>query len=310
MTRFTELVGCSLPIQQAAMSRIATPQLAAAVSNAGGLGMLAVGRPTPDAVAAELDAVATLAHGPVGAGFIVQFLDPAILEAVADRLPIVEFFWGRPTAEILPDGLICGWQVGSVDEARQAIDAGCRYVIAQGVEAGGHVRGTLPLAELVPAVCAVAEPAGVAVVAAGGIGTAADVRAALALGADAVRVGTRFVATAESDAHDRYVQMLSAAGTGDTVLTEAFEVSWPDAPHRVLASCIDAAGRAASSPVAHVVEAAGTTPLERYSTRPPTRWTQGDIEAMALYAGQGVGAVHGRAAAAGVISELMEGVSS
>lgn len=305
MTRFTELVGCSLPIQQAAMSRIATPQLAAAVTNAGGLGMLAVGRPTREAVAAELDAVTALTNGPVGAGFIVQFLDPTILDAVAERLPIVEFFWGRPDASVLPDGLICGWQVGSVDEARAAIDIGCRYVIAQGVGAGGHVRGTLPLTELVPAVRAIAEPAGVAVVAAGGIGTAADVRAAMALGAHAVRVGTRFVAATESDAHDRYVELLSGSGADDTVLTEAFEVSWPDAPHRVLASCLTAAAVAAD-PVAHVHEATGATALERYGTRPPTRHTEGDIEAMALYAGAGVGAVDGRVAAADVIRELME----
>ena len=305
MTPFTDLVGCSLPIQQAAMSRIATPALAAAVSNAGGLGMLAVGRPTREAVLAELDTVAELTDRPVGAGFVVEFLDRAILEAVAERLPVVEFFWGRPDAGVLPDGPICGWQVGSVDEARQAIDAGCRYVIAQGVEAGGHVRGTLPLTELVPAVVEVADRAGVAVVAAGGIGTAADVRAALALGAHAVRIGTRFVATDESDAHERYVERLAAADADDTVLTEAFEVSWPNAPHRVLASCVAAAADAAPGPVAYVDEATGSTPLDRYGTRPPTRWTRGDIDAMAMYAGQGVGAVRGRVPVAALIAELM-----
>ena len=289
------------------MSRIATPALAAAVSNAGGLGMLAIGRPTREAVLTELDTVAELTQRPVGAGFVVEFLDRAILAAVAVRLPVVEFFWGRPDPDVLPDGLICGWQVGSVDEARQAIDAGCRYVIAQGVEAGGHVRGSVPLAELVPAVREVADPAGVTVVAAGGIGTAADVRAALDLGAHAVRVGTRFVATEESDAHDRYVELLADADVDDTVLTEAFEVSWPDAPHRVLAACV-AAAAVAANPVAHVDEANGSTPLDRYGTRPPTRWTHGDIDAMAMYAGQGVGAVRGRTPVADVITELMEGV--
>ena len=179
------------------------------------------------------------------------------------------------------------------------------YVIAQGVEAGGHVRGTLPLTELVPAVVEVADRAGVAVVAAGGIGTAADVRAALALGAHAVRIGTRFVATDESDAHERYVERLAAADADDTVLTEAFEVSWPNAPHRVLASCVAAAADAAPGPVAYVDEATGSTPLDRYGTRPPTRWTRGDIDAMAMYAGQGVGAVRGRVPVAALIAELM-----
>ena len=94
--------------------------------------------------------------------------------------------------------MIVGWQVGDVDEAKAAVDVGCQYVIAQGVEAGGHVRGTIPLHELVPRV---RDAVDVPVVAAGGIGTRADVARALALGADAVRVGTRFVAAAESAAH-------------------------------------------------------------------------------------------------------------
>ena len=177
----------------------------------------------------------------------------------------------------------------SVDEAKAAVDAGCRYVIAQGVEAGGHVRGHVPLAELLPAVRAAVD---VPVVAAGGIGDAAAVRAAIALGADAVRVGTRFVATRESYAHPAYIDALVAADSDDSVLTEAFAVGWPDAPHRVLRSAIDAATAAPTDIVGETVPQGGkVTPMPRFGISSPTRDTTGDIGAMALYAGRSVGSV-------------------
>ena len=161
------------------MSGIATPELAAAVSNAGGLGMLGVGRPTLSTVKSQLDELESLTDRPVGVGLIVEFLDGEILDEVAARLPIIEFFWGWPEPSIVPADRIVGWQVGSVDEAIAAVDAGCHYVVAQGIEAGGHVRGTVELTDLVAAVRDALGDA-TAIVAAGGIGTATDVRAALA----------------------------------------------------------------------------------------------------------------------------------
>ena len=302
MTRFTDLVGCRLPIQQAGMSRVTTPSLVAAVANAGGLGMLAVGRPTRAAVASEIDAVLALTDRPVGATFIVRFLDPAVVEVVAARLPIVEFFWGWPEPAVLPDGVITGWQVGSVDEAKAAADAGCAYLIAQGIEAGGHVRGTTPWRDLLVRVLAATS---IPVLASGGIGTAADVREALALGADGVRVGTRFVAAVESAAHQFYVDSLIASGPDDTVLTETFSVGWPDAPHRVLARAVAAATAAGPDPVATMTMPDGSSlAIPRLSTTPPTVATVGELEAMALYAGMGVGAVTCRATAAAIVAEL------
>jgi NAD(P)H-dependent flavin oxidoreductase YrpB (nitropropane dioxygenase family) len=303
MTRFTDLVGCRLPIQLAAMSGIATPPLAAAVSNAGGLGMVGVGRSTVAATEAALDELACLTGQPVGAGLIVEFLDRDILALVAERLPIVEFFWGWPNAELVRGARVVGWQVGTVDEARAAVDAGCSYVVAQGVEAGGHVRGTVPLVELLRAV---RDAVDVAVVASGGIGTAADVRRLRELGADAVRVGTRFVAAVESNAHDRYVELLAGAGDNDTVLTEAFGVNWPDAPHRVLSSALRAAEQADGAVGTLLAPDGSTRPVPRLFVSPPNRSFTGDIDAMALYAGAGsTGAVTGRLPAAAIIAELL-----
>ena len=203
--------------------------------------------------------------------------------------------------------MICGWQVGSVDEAKAAVDAGCRYVIAQGMEAGGHVRGHVPLAELLPAVRSAVD---VPVVAAGGIGTAERYGRAIALGADAVRVGTRFVATRESYAHPDYIDALVAADTDDSILTEAFGVGWPNAPHRVLRSAIDAAGAAPNDVVGQTPSASGAPMLiPRFGVSSPNRDTTGDISAMALYAGRSVGAVDRIMTAAEVVEELSAGFS-
>jgi nitronate monooxygenase len=137
-------------------------------------------------------------------------------------------------------GARAGWQVGSLGEACAARDAGCDLIIAQGLEAGGHVRGTTGLLPLLDEVRAEVD---LLIVAAGGIGTGRAMAGALAAGADAVRVGTRFVAATESIAHPAYIEALINATADDTVITTAFGDGWSDAPHRVLRSCI-AAGEA------------------------------------------------------------------
>lgn len=288
------------------MSRAVTPELAAGVSNLGGLGMLAMGRSTVANATRQIDGVLALTDKPVGAGFIVLFLDRAVLEAAASKLPVVEFFWGWPDRELVLADVVTGWQVGTLDEAKAAADAGCHYVIAQGTEAGGHVRSTVPLAELVPAV---KQAIDLPVVAAGGIGTSADVHRAFELGADAVRVGTRFVATVESDAHELYVDRLIAGTAADTVLTERFDVGWPNAPVRVLRSSLDAAEAAADGTVATMTLADGSTvELPRFTTTPPSRTTTGNLDALPLYAGTSVDAVTRREALTDVMTDLMRGL--
>ena len=307
-TRFTELVGCTLPIQCAAMSGIVTPELAAAVSNAGGLGMLAAGRRGLEVLHAQIAATRALTDRPFGIGFIVEFLDRDVLAAACDELPIIEFFWGWPDPDLVDDRRVVGWQVGTVDEAKAAAAAGCRYVVAQGIEAGGHVRDEVELDELVPAVrSAVGDE--IAVVAAGAIATAADVRRAFELGADAVRVGSRFVATEESAAHDRYVELLIQSDNTDTELSEAFWVNWPDAPHRVLTSAVEASGDGPDV-VGQMPGPDGTMrPVPRFFVSPPSRDYTGEIDAMALYAGMGIEAITARVPAEHVIHELMGDLS-
>ena len=153
-TRFTELVGCSVPIQQAGMGRgIATPGLAAAVANAGGLGMVSVYGDdyTPTVVAQVLDSARTQTAGAIGANFIIAGVDPAVARewaaAAAPRVRVVEFFWADPDPVLVnivhAAGALACWQVGSREEALAAADAGCDFIIAQCIEAGGHVRGRI-----------------------------------------------------------------------------------------------------------------------------------------------------------------------
>ena len=131
--------------------------------------------------------------------------------------------------------------------------------------------------------------------------------AALAAGADGVRVGTRFIATHESAAHPDYIRALLAAGPEDTVLTEAFSVMWPEAPHRVLRSCVAAAEAFDGEVVGETRIGATTIPIPRLAVPTPTRNTTGTIEAMALYAGQSVGAVREVQPAASIVHELANG---
>jgi len=311
-TRFTELVGCRLPLQQAPMGGVASgPELAAAVSGAGGLGMVAAVMASAGALASVLDAVSARTDAPVGVNFLVPFVARDLVAVAAARVRVVDFFYGDPdpalVALVHAGGALAGWQVGSASEARAAVEAGCDLVVAQGVEAGGHVRGRVGLLPLLGEVLAAVD---VPVVAAGGIATAAGVQAALAAGAGAVRVGTRFIAAEEADAHPDYVAAILAADGDDTVLTEAFAAGWPDAPHRVLRSCVDAATGLDADIAGETVHGGVPIPVPRWAPPPPGRSTTGHIAAMALYAGQGVGAVRSVAPAATIVAELSEGVVS
>jgi NAD(P)H-dependent flavin oxidoreductase YrpB (nitropropane dioxygenase family) len=299
-TRFTELVGVRHPVQLAAMGGVGTAELAAAVASAGGLGMVTA--------VADLTRLGGGRRVPaVGIGFTVPFLDPAQIDAAAELATVVELFWARPAAPLVErahaGGALVAWQVGSADEAVAAEQAGVDFVVIQGLEAGGHVRAVEPLRHTLPAT---RKRVNVPVVGAGGISTRADVRAALELGADAVRIGTRFVATRESGAHQRYKAALVRASQGDSVLTDQFDVGWPSAPHRVLREAMEAArGHDPATPVAVLDAGDGRrTSPPLWSVTPPSAAMSGHIEAMALYAGTGVAAIDNVTSAADIIDEL------
>jgi nitronate monooxygenase len=308
-TRFTELVGCRVPVQLAAMGGgVTTPELVTAVCRAGGLGM--VQRSLAQTFARRLDEIARANAGPFGVNFVPALGQGAReeIELAAAAARYVELFYAEPDERLVAlaheGGALAGWQVGSVEEARRAEAAGCDLVVAQGVEAGGHVRGTVGL---LPLLAGVLDAVDIPVVAAGGIATGRATAAAFAAGADAVRVGTRFLAARESGAHPEYVEALLAAKAEDTVLTTAFAIGWPDAPHRVLASALAAVETFEGETVGALSVDGETHPLPRFAARTPSRDVSGTIAAMPLYAGQGVGDVTEMVGAAEIVEELVSG---
>jgi NAD(P)H-dependent flavin oxidoreductase YrpB (nitropropane dioxygenase family) len=289
------------------MPGIATPALALAVARAGGLGMLGAGAMPVAELERTLDELR--APGAVlGVNFLMPFLDRDGVAVAARAARVVEFFYGEPDRTLIEvvhrAGALASWQVGSASEAAAAAAAGCDLVVAQGIEAGGHIRGRIGLWSLLSQVL---DTVSVPVIAAGGIATPRHLAAALAAGAAAVRMGTRFVAAAESGAHPEYVAALLRAESEDTVLTEAFSVLWPNAPHRVLRACVAAATECSDHVTGEVDWAGVTMPIQRFSVVSPTVHTRGAIHAMALYAGESVGAVHRVEPAADIIRELVDG---
>jgi nitronate monooxygenase len=306
-TRFTQLVGAAAPIQVASMPGVSTVELVAAVADAGAVGMIGASMLSAERLDAELARLAKATSGVVGVNFLMPFLDPACVAVAARRARIVEFFYGEPQRALVDEahafGALVSWQVGSQGEALAAERAGCDLVVAQGTEAGGHVRGQ---SSLLPLLSQVLDAVRVPVLAAGGIATARDLAAVIACGAAGARIGTRFVACAESGAHPAYVDALLAATAADTCLTDAFSVGWP-APHRVLRSAVDAARAAPDGIVAEIELGGATIPIARFSPIVASRTTTGNVAAMALYAGESVTHVTEVIPAAEIVAELVAG---
>ena len=209
---------------------LAGAELAAAVSEAGGLGT--IGILAPRDLSKEVAAARRLTNRPLAVNLLLPFARRAHFEA-AEAADVVVTFWGSPKRRTAKPWI---HQCGSVEEAVAAHTAGADAVIAQGVEAGGHVRGTTPALELLAQVRA-ALPAGYPVLSAGGVADATDTRARLDAGAEAVVCGTRFLMSEESGGHPAYKARLLEAN--ETLLTELFGAGWP-APHRVVANAATA----------------------------------------------------------------------
>jgi nitronate monooxygenase len=220
-----ERLGVEAPIVQAGMGGgLSRHELAAAVSEAGGLGTVAVNGAA--AIRRELAAARRLTGRPLAVNLLLPFARRDWFAAAAEA-DVVVTFWGAPRRRT---GGVWLHQAGSVEEARRAQAAGADGVIVQGVEAGGHVRGGVPALQLLEEVRA-ALPAAYPLLLAGGIAGPRDVQAAREAGAVAAVAGTRFLLSEESRAHPAYKQRLLDAN--GTLLTDLFGAGWP-APHRVV----------------------------------------------------------------------------
>jgi NAD(P)H-dependent flavin oxidoreductase YrpB (nitropropane dioxygenase family) len=297
------------------MGGAVTPPLAAAVSNAGGLGMLPLSWTPPDEVAAIVEETRKLTTRPFGINLGLAWDQrDRLAAALSTGVRAVSFFWGdadRLIGEAREAGTVVFVTVGTAAEGRAAAAAGADVIVAQGWEAGGHVWGTVSSLALVP--CVVDAVAPRPVVAAGGIADGRGLAAVLALGAVGAWVGTRFLAATEAAIHPDYRSRILAAGEADTFYGTLFDRGWPDAPHRTLRnSTIDAWERAGrpptgSRPGEHDEPATRPdgSPINRYASSTPTAAMSGDIEPLPHWAGQGVGLVTREEPAADIVQSLV-----
>jgi len=316
-TALCKRLGIELPIIQAPMGGAVGPPLAAAVSNAGGLGMLVPWRADVDTVRRQIREMRALTARPFGVNLVLEFPQEERLAVCLDeRVPVISFFWRDPSS-LVPlakaGGAIVMHTVGSAADAKQAISCGVDLVIAQGWEAGGHVRGTVATMPLIPAVVDAVSPA--PVVAAGGIADGRGLAAALALGASGAWIGTRFLASHEAAIHPRYRELLLQANENDTVYLENFfDIRWPNASHRTLRNKTievwEAAGRPPTGKRPGEGEVIGKSrsigPIVRYQSYTPGADADGDIDAMALWAGQSVGLVSTVQSAGEIVRQIAD----
>lgn len=296
-------LGCDVPVLLAGMGGVSRWELAAAVAEAGGFAQLGMVREDPELIGREVKAL----QAATSRDFSVNLIPSATEAGLLDRqiglcldlgVRSFTFFW-----EVMPEviarvqkaGARVLHQIGTEAAARAAEDAGAMVLIAQGVEAGGHIHGEASMLALVEAVAA---RASVPVVASGGIASGAGLVAALAAGAQGVQCGTAFLATTESFAHDYHKQRVVAAQAADTVRTDIYVLNWPaHAAVRVIANSVTQGlgfalmGHDPDALPREVIADEGGRPILRYSTDSPLRNTSGDLEAMALFAGQGLGAL-------------------
>lgn len=219
-TRVTELLGIEQPIIQGAMAWIADARLAAAVSNAGGLGIIACGSAPLTWVREQVELARSLTDKPFGVNIMLMNPEaPELAELLAElKVPVITTGAGSPAAYIerwKEAGAKVVPVVASAALAKRMERMGADALIAEGCEAGGHI-GELTTMALTPAVC---EAVSIPVITAGGVADGRGMVAAFALGAEGVQIGTRFLTAHECGIHDAYKQKVLAAKDSDTIVT-------------------------------------------------------------------------------------------
>ncbi|MQL73383.1 hypothetical protein Taro_005731 [Colocasia esculenta] len=311
---------------------ISGPELVAAVANAGGIGILrAPDWESPEYLRELIRKTRALTDKPFGVGIVLAFPHKQNVKVVLDeKIAVLQISWGDYPRELVDrahgEGIKIMHQVGCIEDADKAYKAGVDAIIVQGREAGGHVLGQDGLMSLLPRAVDLVSGSGVPIIAAGGIVDGRGYAAALALGAQGICLGTRFVATEESYAHPKYKQKMIELDT--TAYTNIFGRSrWPGAPHRVLQTAFfddwrllpDHENETSQPVLGHSIihGVCGELNLEllvllkekeirRFAGTVPNRTTTGDIESMVMYAGQGVGLIKDILPAGELVKRLVQ----
>ena len=313
-TRLCELLGIEAPIMQAPIQ--GSPALTAAVAEAGAFGMLGVGWHALDDIRQAVRETRERTKRPFGANLVLWEPQHERLAVLLDeQVPLVSIFWGD-AAPYIPAihaaGALAAVTVGSADEAYRAAQAGADLVVAQGWEAGGHVWGRVATLPLVPAVVDAVAP--LPVVAAGGVGDGRGLAAVLVLGGAGIWIGSRFIASCESEFQALYKQRIVEAAETEPLHGDVFDAEWKEAPHRVLVNSTVQGWLDAGSPSGQSRPGAGEviawTPdgdgIERYSIMEPAAELRGDTEALAMYAGQSAGVIRSVQPVQEIVTSIVE----
>lgn len=328
-TRLTEVYGIRYPFVGAGMGFVSMPSLVAAVSNAGGIGVLGAALEPPPGLQQLIQMIKGMTSQLFGVNFIhdTTAFGPAVTDAhidvcLAEEVPLVVFHFNVPP-QVWVDRLQAGgarvWmQAASVEQALQAADLGIDAIIAQGKQAGGHVKSTTRTIELLHQITRAVDP--LIVLAAGGIADGAGVVRALDNGAEGVWVGTRLVASTEAYAHAEYKRRLTQASGHATAITTAFGPEYPNVPYRLLRN------RVVSAVAGHEDEIPNPPPppatigstvlfpftlrvpytMPKFSAVIPTPDTVGDFEEMGMPAGEeSVKLIKTIKPAAQIVAEMM-----
>ncbi|WP_282122484.1 NAD(P)H-dependent flavin oxidoreductase [Algibacter mikhailovii] len=314
--KLIKLLGIQLPIVQAPVGGVAIPNLTAAVSNAGCLGGTALSWSDPAGATQTIKSIQSKTKRPFYANYVLNFEPKSLRTAVELGVHIIQFSWGMPTQEIIEylknKSVVLGVQVTSKESALQAIALGANYLVCQGTEAGGHVHASKPLEIALKEVLSVSED--IPILASGGISTKNDIIKYLNQGAAGVVMGTRFVATKESGAHEDYKHAIVAAKKLDTVQTVCMNKGWESSIHRILRNstfknwesegCPKIGNRPGENDI--IGKNAHNWNIERYSFSAPTVGVTGEIEAMTHYAGESVDKINDIPTVHALIENLIE----
>jgi nitronate monooxygenase len=314
--QFMNMMNIKYPIIQAPTGSTATTELAIAVAEKGALAALPLTWTSAEDALNKINAIKEATKGSFFANFLLQFDAKSFDSALQAGVKVVQFSWGMPTADMIAKlrkaGIIMGIQVTSEASAQAAIDAGADYLVCQGTEAGGHVHASRPLADALTRVLSVAGD--IPVAASGGIATGKDIRKYLELGAAAVVMGSRFVASQESGAHDKYKASLVDASSEDTVFTVCFNKGWANATHRVIRNKTFEMWEAAGCPTLEtspgvedvIGHFANGRELSRYSFSAPISGMTGQVTDGSMYAGKGVEHIKDIPSVAEIIDRLWD----
>lgn len=286
------------------------------MSNAGGLGMLALSWKGKQECVDIIRETKKLTSKPFGVNLVLAWnQDERVDLCIAEKAPVISFFWGDSSKyieKLKRNSIKICQTVSNSKEAIEYSKKGVDLIIAQGWEAGGHVQGNVASAVLIPSIT---NTINIPVVASGGFTNGQGLIAAISLGASGISIGTRFLMSNEAHIEDSYSDLISKSDENSTTYVKnLFNVGWENAPHRILKNSTVKDWEKAGKPEIGkrpnedeiVASDSNNKPIVRYTDNNPIKGTKGNLEALALYAGQSAGLITERIPAKQIVIQIIK----